>query len=91
MPSSLLSKAMKKETKRYVTHITVNHEHFLANLFAMRRLLGFPIDVAKTLSQGSLNNVIELIPYREIKSNLDLDDLKKELTDYGIEIKVLIK
>lgn len=80
---------MKKNTKRYVTSVTLNSEHFLANVFALTKLLGMQFSVARTIVKGRLNTKIDLVPYHEIKSDLNVDDLLSQLDEYEIKVTII--
>lgn len=80
---------MKKESTRYLTSVTLHTSHFLANLLALKKILGMPIDIAKPIAKSKPSEPINLVPYFQITSKLSTDDLKAELDEYEIEITVI--
>lgn len=63
--------------------------HLYANMLALNKILGMPISVAKAIARSKPSEEIQFVPYLEINSNLSTDEIKKELEEYEIEIKVI--
>lgn len=80
---------MKKESKRYITSMILHTGHLYANMLALNKILGMPISVAKAIARSKLSEEVQLCPYFEIQSKSSTDDIKAELDEYEIEIKVI--
>lgn len=80
---------MKKESKRYITSMILHTGHLYANILALTKILGITFSDAKRLARSKPSEEIQLVPYLEINSNLSTDEIKKELEEYEIEIKVI--
>ena len=61
---------MKKESQRYLKSITLNTEHFLANLLALTKILGFTLAEAKPICRMKAGDKLEFCPYVLIKSRI---------------------
>lgn len=80
---------MKKESKRYITSMILHTGHLYANILALTKILGITFSDAKRLARSKPSEEIKFVPYLEINSNLSTDEIKKELEEYEIEIKVI--
>lgn len=76
-------------TKVFLTAIKFNTTHYLANMLAVTKILGIPMNIARTLCKNKPNDWIEIVPYFELKSKHTLDEILTELDEYEIEIKTL--
>lgn len=80
---------MKKESTRYLTSVTLHTSHFLANLLALKKILGMPMQLAKTTAKSKPGELTYLVPYFIITSDLSTDKLKAQLEEYEIEITII--
>lgn len=79
----------QKNTKVFLTAIKFNTTHYLANMLAVTKILGIPMNIARTLCKNKPNDWIKIVPYFELKSKHTLDEILTELDEYEIEIKTL--
>lgn len=79
---------MKEKPTRLVTSVTVHTNHFLANLLALTKVLGWPIKTAKPLAKASPGIRIDLHPGLYVYSKLSTDEIKEQLSEYEIEINI---
>ena len=82
-------KTKKSESKRQIISIILHTGHLYANILALNKILGIPFSEAKRLARSKPSEEIQFVPYLEINSNLSTDEIKKELEEYEIEIKVI--
>lgn len=80
---------MKKESKRYITSMILHTGYLYANMLALNKILGMPISVAKAIARSKPSEEVQFCPYFEIQSKSSTDDIKAELDEYEIEIKVI--
>lgn len=81
---------MKQKSKRMLTSITFNSDHYLANLLVLVKLLGYPIGWAKNLCRNQQpGKETHLIPYVEIKSKYSTDDLISKAEYYDIKLTII--
>lgn len=80
-----------EESVRICSAIYIGTEHFLANLLALNKVLGFKLSEAKPLCKKTIAEWIQLNEPVQIKSKLSTDDLICELEKYQIKIKIYQK
>lgn len=80
---------MKKESKRLVTSILFHTNHSVANLLAIKKFLGIPLDLAIPLSKSKPETLISLCPYYEIKSDYTTDEIIAGLEEYEVNITII--
>lgn len=82
-------KTKKQESKRHITSMILHTGHLYANILALTKILGITFSDAKRLARSKPSEEIKFVPYLEINSDLSTDEIKKELEEYEIEIKVI--
>ncbi|QOR56914.1 hypothetical protein [uncultured phage cr60_1] len=82
-------KTKKSESKRQITSIILHTGHLYANILALNKILGIPFSEAKRLARSKPSEEIHLCPYLNLNSNMSTDDIKNELDEYEIEIKII--
>lgn len=80
---------MKKESKRLVTSILFHTNHNVANLLAIKKFLGMPLNLATPLSKSKPGTLISLCPYYEIKSDYTTDEIIAGLEEYEVNITII--
>lgn len=78
----------RKKNQRCVYEITVYTEHYLANLLAMTKILGFSLSKAKVIAKKTIGKPIGLQPPLCINSELSTDEILMELDEYQIQVKI---
>jgi hypothetical protein len=78
---------MKKESQRYLKSITLNTEHFLANLLALTKILGFTLAEAKPICRMKAGDKLDFCPYVLIKSSMDY--MLAQLEEYEIKVEII--
>lgn len=78
----------KPKRKRYVAAIYFGTPHLLANLLALKKILGIPVSKGRELCKLPVGETHTLSNV-EIDSNLDIDDICDQLSEY--EIKICIR
>lgn len=79
----------KKKQGRYVSEITIHTEHFLANLLALRKILGFTLADAKKVINSSSGSSLTLEELIEVNSELTTDEIHTELEEYQIQVTII--
>lgn len=80
---------MEENPTRLVTSVTVYTDHFLANLLALTKILGWPIKTAKPLAKASPGIRIDLHPGLYVYSELSTDKIKEQLSEYEIKVTLI--
>ena len=80
---------MKKESQRYLKSSTLNTEHFLANLLALTKILGFTLSEAKPICRMKAGDKLEFCPYVLIKSSMATDYMLAQLEEYEIKVEII--
>lgn len=75
---------------RKLTEIKFANDHFLANLLAVNKIIGIPINEAKKLCKNKPGETIKLNPPINIISKLTTDKLFDALDEYEIVISISI-
>lgn len=79
---------MKKKEGRYVYDITIHTEHYLANLLALRKILGFTLTESKEVVKMGTGKSLLLTKPIKINSDLSTDEIHQELDEYQIQVKI---
>lgn len=77
-----------KNTKVFVTAVKFNTTHYLANLFAMTKIIGIPLKKARIVCKNKPGEWIEIDKHQLI-SEYPMDNILAELDEYEIEIRTL--
>lgn len=77
-----------EESVRVCSAIYLGTEHFLANLLALNKVLGFTLSESKTLCKKQIAEWILLDKPIQIRSKLPVDNLIEQLEEYQIKIKL---
>lgn len=80
---------MTKESTRFLSEITFGTDHYLANLLALRKILGIPLKEAKIICKNKCGIPLYLYPFVKIRSENTTDEIKEDLIEYEITIKVI--
>lgn len=80
---------MKTESTRFLSEITFGTDHYLANLLALRKVLGISLSEAKIICKTKPDKTLHLCPFVRIVSDDITDNIIAALEEYEIKIRII--
>lgn len=80
---------MKEKSTRFLSEITLGTDHYLANLLALRKILGIPLSEAKIICKTKPDKTLHLYPFVRIISDDITDNIIDALEEYEITIRII--
>lgn len=80
---------MKKESTRFLSEITFGTDHYLANLLALRKILGIPLSEAKIICKSKIGKTLHLYPFVKVISDNITDNIIAALEEYEIKVRII--